>query len=228
MKRGVIFVTGTDTGVGKTMLAALLVRRLRERGFDAVGVKPICSGGRDDAVALHRASGGVAALDEINPWHFKAPVAPTLAARQEGKRATLAEVARHLRKLKRHFAPLVTEGAGGLLSPLGEGFDSRDLLIRLAATPLIVGVNQLGVVNHVRLTLAALPRATRERAVVVLNDPARIDASSSSNCRLLTHYLEPKRVITLPRLKPSDIRSGRLAASHARQLDRIIAQLALV
>ena len=224
MKPGIIFVTGTDTGVGKTVLTALLVRRLRERGFDALGVKPLCSGGRDDAIALHKASGEAIPLDELNPWHFKAPIAPTLAARREKKRITLLEVARYLRGTKQRSSVLLVEGAGGLLSPLGEGFDSRDLIIRLRATPLVVGLNQLGVVNQVRLTLEALPKAARERALVVLNDPARLDASSSSNRHLLTSYLDPKRLVILPRFSRLTVTSGRLTRRIRQQLDKITGQ----
>ena len=79
----IIFITGTDTGVGKTVLTALLVRFLRERGVKAVALKPICSGDRADARALRAAMDGALSLDEINPWHFRAPVAPLLAARRE-------------------------------------------------------------------------------------------------------------------------------------------------
>src|ERR1017187_5696129 len=83
MKRTTFFITGTDTGVGKTVLTALLTRNLRERGVNEAALKPICSGGRDDARELCAASSGVLTLDQVNPWHFRAPMAPLLAARRE-------------------------------------------------------------------------------------------------------------------------------------------------
>ena len=76
-----LFITGTDTGVGKTVLTALLTRFLRERGVNAAAFKPICSGGRDDACTLHAAMAGALTLAAINPWYFRAAIAPSLAAR---------------------------------------------------------------------------------------------------------------------------------------------------
>src|SRR5450631_3532050 len=114
-----LFITGTDTGVGKTVLTALLTRFLRESGVHAAALKPICSGGRTDARALHTAMAGALALDEINPWHFSAPVAPSLAARRENKIVKLPQVLAHIRAMQKRFDVLLVEGAGGLLSPLG-------------------------------------------------------------------------------------------------------------
>src|SRR5690242_10365898 len=85
MNRTTVFIAGTDTGVGKTVLTALLARYWRERGAKVAALKPVCSGGREDARVLQAALNGVLTLDEINPWHFRTPVAPSLAARQEHK-----------------------------------------------------------------------------------------------------------------------------------------------
>ena len=70
------YITGTDTGVGKTVLTALLTRQLRAQGIAVAALKPICSGGREDAEALHSALDGELSLDTINPWHFRLPLAP--------------------------------------------------------------------------------------------------------------------------------------------------------
>ncbi len=198
MRPGTILLTGTDTGVGKTVLTALLVRYLRERGVNAVALKPVCSGGRDDARLLHAASGGVPALDEINPWHFRAPVAPSLAARQERKRVRLAEVLAQVRRMQKRFDVLLVEGAGGLLSPLGEDFNSRDLIESLSAMPVVVCPNRLGAVNQVLLTLEALPRAARRKARVVLVSPPRPDASRKTNAALLAEHFDRERIFRLP------------------------------
>ena len=76
------FITGTDTGTGKTVLTALLVKFLRGRGVHAAALKPICSGGRSDARKLFAVMDGSLPLDKINPWHFRAAIAPLLAARR--------------------------------------------------------------------------------------------------------------------------------------------------
>jgi len=143
----VFFITGADTGVGKTVLTALLALFLRKGGARWPRSKPVCSGGRGDARALHAALNGALALDEINPWHFRAPIAPLPAARRERKRVRLAGVLAHVRAMQRRFDVVLIEGAGGLLSPLGENFDSRDLLTALRATPIVVCPNRLGAVN---------------------------------------------------------------------------------
>src|ERR1700690_1658977 len=103
MKRRTFFITGTDTGVGKTVLTVLLARHLRERGINAAALKPVCSGGRDDARALRAALAGTLTRDEINPCHFRAPIAPLLAARRESKQVNLANVLAHVRTMQKRF-----------------------------------------------------------------------------------------------------------------------------
>lgn len=192
-----IFITGTDTGVGKTVFTALLAAYFRQEGVRVAALKPVCSGGRDDARKLRQASGGTLALDEINPWYYRAAVAPFLAAGQEGKRLKLAPVLSHIRQIRKRFETTLIEGAGGLLSPLGVGFDSRDLISGLLATPIIVAPNQLGVINHILLTLEALPNRLRARAGVVLMESANPDSAAPSNPELLTE-LSGRRAYRLP------------------------------
>jgi dethiobiotin synthetase len=194
----IIFITSTDTGAGKTVLTALLVRFLRERGVNAAALKPVCSGGRGDARALRVAMGGALSLDEVNPWHFRAPIAPLLAAGRERKQVRLAEVLAHVRANKKRFDLLLIEGAGGLLSPLGENFNSRDLIETLGAAPVVVAPNRLGAVNHILLTLEALPRNTAARARVVLMSPPKRDAATGTNAKLLAEFFDAKRILMLP------------------------------
>ena len=212
MKRVTLFITGTDTGVGKTVLTTLLAGHLRRAGLAVAALKPFCSGGREDAVALHEALEGALALDEINPWHFRAALAPLLAARRENKRVCLGDVLQHVRRVRRRFEVTLVEGAGGLLSPLGEGFNARDLIARLAAIPIVVCPNRLGVVNQAELVLAALPRATALRSRVVLVQPPIHDLASRTNPALLSEQIGRDRVCLLPWL---DGRPQKLA--QARQ-----------
>jgi len=195
-----LFITGTDTGVGKTVLTALLVKFLRERGVNAAALKPVCSGTRADARKIFAALDGALALDEINPWHFRAPVAPALAARQENRRVTLSQIVAHVRAMQKRFDVLLAEGAGGLLSPLGQNFDSRDLILALRAIPIIVAPNKLGVVNHVLLTLEALPEKLRAKSRVVLFSQPRPDASAKTNAKLLAE-LSGVKIFSLPWLE---------------------------
>jgi len=191
------FITGTDTGVGKTVLTVLLVKFLRERGVNAAALKPVCSGNRDDARKFFAAMNGALSLNEINPWYFRAPIAPLLAARYEKKKVELSQVIAHARAAQKRFDILLIEGAGGLLSPLGEKFDSRDLIAALRATPIVVCPNRIGAVNQVLLTLEALPKQLRVKARVVLMSPSKPDASTRTNAKLLTE-LSNVKIFSLP------------------------------
>lgn len=201
MAAQILFITGTDTGVGKTVFATLLTRHLRAQGVPVAALKPICSGDRDDARVLRLAAGKVLTLDEVNPWHFSAPLAPLLAARKERKRVRLREIVAHVRRVGKPFEVVVVEGAGGLLSPLGEGFDSRDFIVALRAKPIVVCSNRLGAVNQTLLVLEALPRAVAARAPVVLVSPRKPDSASRTNAKLLAEILGARRVLVLPRLE---------------------------
>jgi len=194
----ILFITGTDTAVGKTVFAALSTVYLRQNGFRVAALKPLCSGGREDARVLHAAAGKVLSLDAVNPWHFRAALAPVLAARREKRQVRLRAVVAHVRRIAKKFEVVVVEGAGGLLSPLGEDFDSRDLLLALGATPIIVCANKLGAVNQVRLVLTALPTAARRMARVVLVDPPKPDAASRTNLALLQEFVTARQLRVMP------------------------------
>lgn len=220
-QRRIVVVTGSDTGVGKTVLTALLTRHLRAEGGNAVALKPLCSGGREDAVALHAANGGVLTLDEVNPWHFRAALAPVLAARREGRAVKLSEVVAHVRAMTRRFELVLVEGAGGLLSPLAVDGDNRDLIAALRPDAAVVVVpNRLGAVNQARLVLTALPKSAQLRAVIVLVEQRKADAASRANAALLAEFAPGVQVVRLPWLA-----KGRLAAHAAIALDTLAAAL---
>jgi dethiobiotin synthetase len=207
-----IFITGTDTGVGKTILTAALTRHLLARGVKVMAMKPICSGGRGDARALRAALEGATTLDEVNPWHFRAALAPVLAARAEGRVVRLAEVTTRVRAAAAHCEVLLVEGAGGVLSPLGKGFDSRDLIMVLRARVIVVAANRLGAVGLARLAVATLPPSAARDVRVVLMQPARPDGASRSNPKLLAEFLGADAVVVFPHL-----RAGELTGRHPLQ-----------
>jgi len=212
-----IFITGTDTGVGKTVVAAGMIRHLVSSGLRVMACKPVCSGGREDAEALRRALPDSPALPLINPWFYRTPVAPLLAARMEGRRLHLHPVLDHLRALAANVDCVVVEGAGGLLSPLGEGFDNRVLIRALRAVPIVVARNGLGAVNQVLLTVEALPPSRRLEARIILSTPPHPDASSRTNARMLAEMLTSDRIEVLPHLPtaPTDWHSAPKAARRA-------------
>jgi dethiobiotin synthetase len=118
---------------------------------------------------------------------------------------------------------VLVEGAGGLLSPLGEGFSSRELIGALNAAVIVVAQNRLGVVNHVRLTLEALPPLVGARAKLVLMSPRRSDHATKTNVELLREFMPPGYITVLPRFhKASDL--GHIVKQPAvkRQLDALL------
>jgi dethiobiotin synthetase len=219
-----LFITGTDTGIGKTVLTGLFTRFLRERGVNAVALKPVCSGGRDDARAFQAVMNSALPLDEINPWHFREPIAPVLAARRKRRRVRLAEVLAHIRAMQKRFDVVLVEGAGGLLSPLGENFDSRDLIAALRATPVVVGPNRIGVVNQVLLTLNALPRIESARARVVLMSPQKPDASTKTNAGLIAELSVTKGIFELPWLGRRPLAEQVLSNAQVRRVLHALAK----
>jgi dethiobiotin synthetase len=146
------FVTGTDTGVGKTVVACALVRALRGRGVDAGAMKPIETGvseaGPLDAIALREAAGGTDSLDDVCPQRFRLPAAPTVAAVAEGRTVDLAAVDEAFARLAARHELLVVEGAGGLLAPAADGASMADLAARLRLPLLVVARAALGTINH--------------------------------------------------------------------------------
>jgi dethiobiotin synthetase len=198
MKPQIIFVTGTDTDAGKTVFATLLTRHAHAAGVKVAALKPVCSGGRDDARQLRRAAGNVLTLDEVNPWHFRAALSPLLAARRERKKIRLSQIVRHVASVARRFDLVIVEGAGGLLSPMGDGFDSRDLILALKAKVAVVAPNRLGAVNQVLLVLDALPARIAKAAQVVLMNPPRANPASRTNPALLSNFFPAARIQVMP------------------------------
>lgn len=181
----IIFITGTDTSVGKTVLTSLLLSHLRQSGSFAFAIKPFCSGGRGDAKLLHDLQDGALSLDEINPFHFPEPLAPLVAARKHRRPVLRKSAFAHIQSVAARIAlaefdvqnsprcrsrsTILIEGAGGLLAPLGEAdctansryrkskyFTALDMITALDCRVIVVAPNRLGVINHTLLTLRAL------------------------------------------------------------------------
>ncbi len=149
------FVTGTDTGVGKTHITCMLLHALRHSGLDAVGYKPVACGDRDDGRLLAAASGGLA-LDEINPVYLKTAVAPYVAGMLENHTVHPAELIAGFQHLAAAHRVVLVEGVGGWEVPLRPGYRVSDLAKDLGLPVIVVAANRLGVLNHILLTLDAI------------------------------------------------------------------------
>src|SRR3954447_582296 len=156
MQARILFVTGTDTGVGKTTLTALLLAHLRQTGAHALAMKPFCSGTADgwgDVELLGAIQEGELKAREINPFFFPEPLAPLVAARKHGKLIRKEAVIKRINEVANRCECLLIEGAGGLLAPLGEGYNALDLIQELKCRSIVVAGNRLGTLNHTLLTV---------------------------------------------------------------------------
>jgi dethiobiotin synthetase len=194
-----LYITGTNTGVGKTLLAALLLRRQAARRIRTGAMKPFCSGGREDAERLHALQFAGLTLDQVNPFHFAEPITPLLAARLAQRKITLAETIAALDAIREPATPLVIEGAGGLLSPLGEGFTLHDLIQARPGRACIVAGNMIGVINLVCLTSRQLNLPAQDQSIVLM-DSQTPDASSASNALLLAELIPGAAIHSVPYL----------------------------
>ncbi len=166
------FITGTDTGVGKTFVTALLLRAWRARGVDAVGFKPLCCGAREDAEVLRTASGNVLTLNEVNPVWLRTPAAPYVAAMIENRQIDLALVREVYAALSARHQVVLVEGVGGWMVPILREYTVADLAADLGLPVLVVVANRLGALNHTALTVQGIRQRGLEFAGIVLNEQA--------------------------------------------------------
>jgi dethiobiotin synthase len=171
----IIFVTGTDTGVGKTLFTALLLAHLRGSGVPALAVKPFCSGTRADAELLASVQDGELTIAEVNPFYFEEPVAPLVACRGRRRSITLSNAVEKIQSIAKRLGQsqksgsgsgmppcLLVEGSGGLLVPLGKNYSVLDLILALRCRVIVLSRNKLGTLNHTLLTVQALTRSLGE------------------------------------------------------------------
>ena len=195
-----IFVTGTDTGVGKTMVACALLRKYVAAGSRAVGMKPVAAGGgadNDDLVALATAGNVDAPLSARCPYAFEGAIAPHLAARAAGAVIDLHRIQKSYEELSARADRIVVEGAGGALAPLGERIDMLDIPRVLGLPVLMVVGVRLGCLNHALLTSLAI-RARGLRLVGWIAN--RIDpmmACQDENVAALERLLSAPRIASM-------------------------------
>ncbi|HEY5312439.1 MAG TPA: dethiobiotin synthase [Pirellulales bacterium] len=192
-----LFVTGTDTAVGKTYVAALIARQLATAGRRVGVYKPVASGclvspknmaseGRlmsDDALQLWQAAGRPGEFERVCPQCFAAPLSPPRAARAEGRTIDRALLRSGLNFWSATHEILIIEGAGGLLAPASDEDSMADLAADFGFPMIVVSANRLGTINHTLLTLAVAASRKLKVAAVVLNDLSEdsADLSRSSN-----------------------------------------------
>ncbi len=184
-----LFITGTDTGVGKTFVACALATALRERGRRVAVMKPVetgVEGKPTDALALRAAAADPAPLGDICPYRLRAPLAPAVAARLEGVTIDVTRLVTLIARRRQGADMLLVEGAGGLLVPLDAGTTWAELAVRAGMPLLVVGANRLGTVNHCALTARVAAAAGLVVRGFVLSQPtAETDPSAATNAETI-------------------------------------------
>jgi dethiobiotin synthetase len=219
------FVSGTDTGVGKTVAACALVRAMIRRGLDVGVMKPIETGvgaeGPLDAQALRSAAAAREPLEEICPQTFALPAAPTVAAASEGRAVEMGAIRDAFARLRARHEWLVVEGAGGLLVPAVRDLSMADLCRELELPLLIVGRAALGTINHTLLTLeAAEARGLPVAGVVISHSGGRLSAADAANLEALRDALGTTLVGEIP---PLD--DGELPGDDVIDLDMLLGRI---
>lgn len=224
-------VTGTDTGVGKTVVTCALLAACAARGARVAGMKPVETGraARDadgdansDAARIHRAAGGVHRLEDVCPLVLAEPLAPMVAAERAGRAVDLAALDAALARLEAASDGVIVEGAGGLLVPFTRHLTLADLARRWGLDLVVVAANRLGVLNHALLTVREAERqGLRVRAVVLTEVHAGPrDTARETNAAALRALLPATPLLELPHLgeAPDD-------AALARAGERLLAAL---
>lgn len=213
------FITGTDTGVGKTLAAEVLLLALRAKGALAIGMKPVASGCRrtalglrsDDAEILRAASGVAAAYDDVNPYAFEPAIAPHLAAAEP---IEIERIRLHHARLRALAPYIVVEGVGGWAVPIGPRQTMADVACALALPVILVVGLRLGCLNHALLTAGAIRSRGLTLAGWVANpiDPAM--QYVDENVEALRERLSAPLIARFPRLA-----TGRSPTDFAALID---------
>ena len=214
------FITGTDTGVGKTVVAAGLAALFKKNGLDAGVMKPIqtgCASRRGERIAvdarfLLQAAGADDPIDEVCPYRFKIPAAPLVAAEYENKTVDLDRIEDAYRRLSSRHRIMVVEGIGGLLAPISSTATVMDLALRLKLPLIIVAHTRLGTLNHTLLTVRAAQQGGLGITGVIFNRTGRAPGglAERTNPEVFSRLSSVPVLGTIPYMSGISVERGRL------------------
>ncbi len=208
-----IFVTGTDTGVGKSIVTGLLARYLREKGYKVVTQKWVQTGSSFSAdINLHLKIMGVSRglikeyLDCVCPYIFKLPASPHLAAKAENKKINIARIKRSFKSLSSKFDFVIVEGIGGALVPVNEKRLVIDIARELGLPVLVVAQNKIGAINHILMTIEVLKQRKMKILGIVFNNcPGQNKLILQDNPEIIRKITKQKILGVLPWDKRLDL-----------------------
>ena len=228
MARG-FFVTGTDTGVGKTLVTAALLRALRDVGHRVAGMKPVAAGvlagpegpANQDALLLQAESSERHPYPLVNPWLFEPAIAPHIAAAEAGVTIDVARIVEAHAQLQRGADVVLAEGAGGFLVPLDAKRSMAELPGRLGMDVILVVGLRLGCLNHAFLTAEAIAARGLALAGWVGNHIDPGFARMQSNVDTLTARIAAPRLGIVPHMPKPDVAAAAACLTQASRLLRI-------
>ncbi len=231
MSKG-IFITGTDTGIGKTFVGVGLIGAMKEKGLNVCPIKPVESGCRirngrlvpDDSMKLLKASGVGESIDLINPCRLRYPLAPSVARKIEGVRINKRKVLNAYHRLSKKYDLIIAEGAGGIMVPVYKKYFYIDLIKEFDLPLIIVARPGLGTINHSLLTIEAARKKDITIAGIVINysENNKKGLSEKTNPDVIEQVGQVPVLASIPFFK----RTGRNHSQIFRNLaDRVLARL---
>lgn len=204
MKHVGVFIAGTDTGVGKTVVAGALASAMKEEGYKVGVMKPIETGCRregkrlipSDAIFLKEAVGSKDSLNLINPYRFEKPLAPSVAADLDGVRIDMTRILRAYNTLKERHEIIIIEGAGGILVPVYKDYLFSDLIRDMGMPIIVVARPGLGTINHTLLTV----RCARGYGIPVMGIIINHNSNKETDLSVKTNPLVIERLSNVPLL----------------------------
>jgi dethiobiotin synthetase len=188
-----LFITGTDTGVGKTHTATRLLRLLRASGVRCAGMKPICCGDRHDAEALLAAGSDGVRIEDVNPVWLKTPAAPIVGTVLEKLPVDTEQIFSAFQRLQEKVEQVIVEGAGGWMVPIRSNYFISDLAAAMNLPVLVVVQNRVGCLNHAMLTVRSIAGCGVRCVGVVLNS-----AEIGSDVAVLTNADVLRSILGVP------------------------------
>lgn len=185
-----LFITGTDTGVGKTHTVVQLLRLLRASGTSCAGMKPICCGDRQDAELLLAAGGVGLTIDDVNPVWLRTPAAPIVGSLTEEVSIDIERILAAFHALQNRVAHVIVEGVGGWLVPIRSDYFVSDLAVEMKLPVLVVAQNRLGCLNHTALTVRSVAEhKLRCLGIALITALGTSDIAAATNAGILRKIL---------------------------------------
>lgn len=217
-RRSGIFILGTDTAVGKTVIAGALAAALRARGTDAGVMKPFASGSREDTVFLKKASGVDENLLEITPFYFEHPLAPYASLELEGREFKPRGWVKRAARVWRKHDFWVVEGIGGALVPITRNYDCLDAAAECGFPVVIVSRLGLGAINHSLLTVrSARARGLKVLGIVLNQTGSRYGLAEKTNPKVIAELSGVPVLGIFPRVSTSVLSNPRALVTAAKK-----------